>query len=114
VEVNRNMGIVFVLTGGIKDGKRTEFQALMKKFQKIMKADPKVFEGLISFRLFEQEYGGVAGTYVEMCEFKSMEDMKKWEKRIFEHKEIKELVTELHKIEDHHTPTTQSIWNTVV
>jgi hypothetical protein len=43
-----------------------------------------------------------------------MEDMKKWEKRIFEHKEIKELVTELQKIEDHHTPTTQSIWNTVV
>jgi len=108
------MNIVFVLTYGIKDGKRAEHLAMMKKFQKIMKADPKVFEGLISFRLFEQEYGGVAGTYVEMCEFKSMEDMKKWEKRIFEHKEIKELVTELHKIQDHYTPVTQSIWNTVV
>ncbi len=107
------MGIVFVLTCGIKDGKRAEFQALMKKFRKIMKADSKVFEGLISWRIFEQEYGGVAGTYVEMCEFKSMEDMKKWEKRIFEHKEIKELMTEWHKIKDHHTPITQSIWNTV-
>jgi len=108
------MGIVFVLTCGVKDGKREEFQALMKKFQKIMKADPKFFEGLISFRLFEQEYGGVAGTYVEICEFKSMEDMEKWEKRIFEHKEIKELVTELDKIKDPYTPVTQSIWNTVV
>ena len=107
------MGIVFVLTCGIKDGKRAEFQALMKKFRKIMKADSKVFEGLISWRIFEQEYGGVAGTYVEMCEFKSMEDMEKWEKRIFEHKEIKELMTEWHKIKDHHTPITQSIWNTV-
>ena len=108
------MNTVYVSTYVVKYEKQTEFQALMKKFQKIMKADPKVFEGLISFRLFEQEYGGVAGTYVEMSEFKSMGDMKKWEKRVFEHKEIKELVTELHKIEDDHTPVTQSIWNTVV
>ena len=108
------MSFVSVRTYGIKDGKREEFHALMKKFQKIMKADPKVFEGLISFRLFEQEYGGVAGTYVEMCEFKSMENMEKMEKRIFEHKEIKELMTEWHKMKDHHTPITQSIWNTVM
>ena len=108
------MSFVFVLTYGIKDGKRAEHLALMKKFLKFKKADPKVFEGLISFRLFEQEYGGVAGTYVEMCEFKSMGDMEKWEKRIFEHKEIKELMTEWHKMKDHHTPVTQSIWNTVV
>jgi hypothetical protein len=108
------MNIVFVLTYGIKDGKRAEHLALMKKFLKFKKADPKVFEGLMSYRLFEQEYGGVAGTYVEMSEFKSMEDMKKWEKRVFEHKEIKELMTEWHKIKDHHTPITQSIWNTVV
>jgi hypothetical protein len=114
VEVNRNMSFVFVLTYGIKDGERAEHLALMKKFLKFKKADPKVFEGLMSYRLFEQEYGGVAGTYVEMSEFKSMEDMKKWEKRVFEHKEIKELMTEWHKIKDHHTPITQSIWNTVV
>jgi hypothetical protein len=113
VEVNRNMSIVVVLTYGIKDGKRAECLALVKKFQKIMKADPKLFEGLVSWRLFEQEYGGVAGTYVEMCEFKSMEDMEKFG-GIFEHKEIKELMTEWHKIKDHYTPTTQSIWNTVV
>jgi hypothetical protein len=81
------MNIVFVLTYGIKDGKRAEHLALMKKFLKFKKADPKVFEGLMSYRLFEQEYGGVAGTYVEMSEFKSMEDMKKWEKRVFEHRD---------------------------
>jgi hypothetical protein len=114
VEVNRNMSFVFVLTYGIKDGKRAEYLALMKKFRKIMKADPKLFEGVISWRIFEQEYGGVAGTYVEMYEVKSMEVMEKCEKRIFEHKEIKEIMTEWHKIKDHHTPITQSIWNTVV
>jgi hypothetical protein len=107
------MSYVFVLTYGIKDGKRAEYLAMMKKFRKIMKADPKLFEGLISWRLFEQEYGGVAGTYVEMYEFKSMEDLEKSD-RFLEHKEFKELMTEWHKIKDHHTPVTKSIWNTVV
>ena len=107
------MSIVFVLTYGIKDGKRAEYLALMKKYRKIMKADPKFFEGLISWRLFEQEYGGVAGTYVEMYEFKSMEVMEKSD-RILENKEFKELMREWHKMKDHHTPVTQSIWNTVV
>ena len=107
------MGIVLVLTYGIKSEKHAEWEAFYKgKFAKFM--TPKNFKGLISWRVYEQEYGGVAGTYVEMCEFKSMEDMEKWEKRIFELKEIKELVTELNKIKDHHTPITQSIWNTVV
>ena len=107
------MSFVFVLTYGIKDGKRAEYLAMMKKFRKIMKADPKLFEGLISWRLFEQEYGGVAGTYVEMYEFKSMEVMEKSD-RILENKEFKEFMTEWHKIKDHHTPVTKSIWNTVV
>jgi len=112
VEVNRNMSYVFVLTYGIKDGKRAEYLALMKKYRKIMKADPKLFEGMISWRLFEQEYGGVAGTYVEMYEFKSMEDLEKSD--LLEHKEFEEFMTEWHKIKDHHTPVTKSIWNTVV
>jgi len=106
------MSFVFVLTYGIKDGKRAEYLAMMKKFRKIMKADPKFFEGLISWRLFEQEYGGVAGTYVEMYEFKSMKDLEKSEQK--EPKEFKEFMTEWHKIKDHHTPVTKSIWNTVV
>jgi hypothetical protein len=107
------MSYVFVLTYGIKDGKRAEYLALMKKFRKIMKADPKLFEGVISWRLFEQEYGGVAGTYVEMYEFKSMEDLEKSD-RILENKEFKELMTEWHKMKDHHMPVTKSIWNIVV
>jgi len=106
------MSIVFVLTYGIKDGKRAEYLALIKKFRKMMKADPKLFEGVISWRVFEQEYGGVAGTKVEMYEFKSMEALEKSD-RIFEHKEIKELMTEYYKIKDQ-TPVTRSIWSTVV
>ena len=106
------MGIVLVLTYGIKSEKHAEWEAFYKgKFAKFM--TPKNFKGLISWRLFEQEYGGVAGTYVEMYEFKSMEDLEKSD-RFLENKEFKELMTEWHKMKDHHTPVTKSIWNTVV
>jgi len=106
------MSYVFVLTYGIKDGKREEYLALMKKYRKMMKTDPKFSEVLISWRLFEQEYGGVAGTYVEMYEFKSMKDLRKSD--LLEPKWFKEFMTEWHKIKDQHTPVTKSIWNTVV
>jgi hypothetical protein len=107
------MNIMFVLTYVVKYEKRTEFQALVTRFLRLKKENPKTFDGLKSWRLFEQEYGGVAGTYVEMYEFKSMEVMEKSD-RILENKEFKELMTEWHKIKDHHTPVTKSIWNTVV
>jgi hypothetical protein len=108
------MTAVFVITFGIKDGKHAEFQAIMKKFLKFKKANPKLFEGVGSWRIFQQEYGGVLGTYVEMVEFKSIEEMEKIGARIMKQKETKEFFTEYHKIADPTTPITQSIWNTVV
>jgi len=69
--VNRNMNIMFVLTYVVKYENRTEFQALVKRFLKLKKENPKIFDGLKSWRLFQREYGGVAGSYVEMWEFKS-------------------------------------------
>jgi len=111
------MNIVNVSTYVIKYEKQTEFQALMKKFLKFKKANPKVFEGVKSFRLFQQEYGGVVGSYVEMWEFKSKEEMEKFNaammKTMMKHKELKEIDTEFHKMVDH-TTLTSSIWNIVV
>ena len=105
------MGIVLVLTYGIKSEKHAEWEAFYKgKFAKFMTS--KKNKGLISWRLFEQEYGGVAGTYVEMYEFKSMKDLRKSD--LLEPKWFKEFMTEWHKIKDQHTPVTKSIWNTVV
>jgi len=106
------MNIVFVLTYVVKYEKRTEFQALVKQFLKFKKENPKAFEGLKSWRLFQQEYGGVAGSYVEMWEFKSIEEMEKVNARMMKHKEMKEIHTEFHKMIDH-TTFTESIWNTV-
>ena len=106
------MNVVSVSTYVVKHEKQTEFQALMKRFLKFKKANPKVFEGVKSFRLFQQEYGGVYGSYVEMWEFKSREEMEKFSAGLMKLKEMKEIDTEFHKMVDH-TTLTAAIWNTV-
>jgi len=106
------MNIVYVSTYMVKYEKRTEFQALIKQFLKFKKANPKAFEGVKSFRLFQQEYGGVYGSYVEMWEFKSKEEMEKFNARMMKQKEMKEIDTQFQKMVDH-TTLTASIWNTV-
>jgi hypothetical protein len=107
------MNVVSVSTYVIKYEKQTEFQALIKQFLKFKKANPKAFEGVKSFRLFQQEYGGVYGSYVEMWEFKSKEDMEKFNARMMKNKEMKKIDTEFQKMVDH-TTLTASTWNTVV
>jgi hypothetical protein len=67
---------------------------------------------LKSWRLFQREYGGVAGSYVEMWEYKSLEELNKVNARMMKHKEMMEIDTEFHKLIDHAT-LTESIWNTV-
>ena len=106
------MNIVSVSTYVVKYEKRTEFQALMRRFLKFKKANPKAFEGVKSFRLFQQEYGGVYGAFVEMWEFKSKQEMEKFNAAMMKHKEMKEIDTEFQKMVDHAT-LTSSIWNTV-
>ncbi len=107
------MNVVSVSTFVIKYEKQTEFQALIKQFLKFKKANPKAFEEVKSFRLFQQECGGVYGSYVEMWEFKSKEEMEKFNARMIKHKEMKKIDTEFQKMVDH-TTLTASIWNAVV
>ena len=106
------MNTVYVSTYIVKYEKQTEFQALMKRFLKFRKANPRIFEGVKSFRLFQQEYGGVVGSYVEMWEFKSKEEMEKFLTGYMKHKELKEIDAEFQKMVDH-TTLTASTWNTV-
>ena len=111
------MAVVSVSTYVIKYEEQAEFQALMKEFLKFKKANPKAFEGVKSFRLFQQEIGGVYGSYVEMWEFKSKEDMDRFNaemmKDMTKNKEMKKIDAEFQKMVDH-TTLTQSIWNTAV
>jgi hypothetical protein len=102
------MNVANISTYMIKYEKQTESQALIKKFLKFKKANPKAFEGVRSFRLFQQEYGGVVGSYIEMWEFRSKEEMEKFNAtmmKLMKNKEWKEIDTEFNKMVDHATLT---------
>lgn len=86
--------------------------ALFKRFLKFKRGNPKAFEMVKSFRMYQQQYGGVYGTYVEIWEFKSKEDMDKFNEGVMKFKEMQEIDKEFQKMIDHTTMTT-SLWNSI-
>ena len=50
------MSIFMVETYLAKHERRSEFQKLLKEFLKFKKENPKVFEGLKSWKLLQQQY----------------------------------------------------------
>ncbi|OGD45755.1 hypothetical protein A3K79_06655 [Candidatus Bathyarchaeota archaeon RBG_13_46_16b] len=106
------MTVFLVETYLAKNEKKAEFQSLLGEFLKFKKKNPKVFDGLNSWKLLQQEYGGIANLYIEMWEFDSLQDMEKCNARIFENKEMKKIQTEFQTLIDHST-FTRFIWNSV-
>jgi len=106
------MSIFLVETYLAKHEKQTEFQKLLKEFLRFKKENPRVFEGLKSWKLLQQEYGGVGNLYIEMWEFESLPEMEKCNARIFGNKEMKRINIEFHTLIEHAT-FARFIWNTV-
>jgi len=92
--------------------KQAEFQKLLREFLRFKKENPEVFEGLKSWKLLQQEYGGIANLYIEMWEFENLPEMEKCNARIFENKEMKRIQSEFQALIDHAT-FARFIWNTV-
>ena len=106
------MSIFLVETFLTKHEKKAEFDALLKEFLRFKKENSKVFEGLKSWKLLQQEFGGVGNLYIEMWEFENLQEMEKCNARIFENKEMKRINTEFHTLIDHAT-FARFIWNSV-
>jgi hypothetical protein len=106
------MSIFLVETYLAKHEKQREFDALLKDFLRFKKENPKVFEGLKSWKLLQQEYGGVGNLYIELWEFESLPEMEKINARIFKNKEMKRINVEFHTLIDHAT-FARFIWNAV-
>ena len=106
------MSVFLVETYLAKHEKQAEFDTLLKEFLKFKKENPKVFEGLKSWRLLQQEYGGIGNLYIEMWEFESTQQMEKCNERVFAHKEMKRINKEFHTLIDH-TTFARYVWNTV-
>jgi len=110
--LNEIMSIFLVETYLAKHEKQKEFQELLEEFLKFKKENPKVFAGLKSWKLLQQEYGGIGNMYIEMWEFDSLPEMEKCNARIFAHKEMKRINVEFHELIEHST-FARFIWNVV-
>jgi hypothetical protein len=110
--VGIRMTIFLVETYLAKQEKQVEFQKLLGEFLRFKKENPNVFEGLRSWKLLQQEYGGVASLYIEMWEFESLPEMEKCNARIFKNKEMKRIQAEFQTLIEHST-FNRFIWNTV-
>ena len=106
------MSIFMVETYLAKHERKSEFQKLLKEFLKFKKENPKVFEGLKSWKLLRQQYGGVANLYIEMWEFESLQEMEKTQARIHANKEMKRIIAEFNELIDQAT-SANFIWNSV-
>lgn len=107
------MTVFLVETYLARTEKKNEFQSLLEEFLRFKKENPKVFEGLKSWKLLQQEYGGIANMYIEMWEFESLLEMEKCNTRIFKNAEMKRIQAEFQTLIDYAT-FTRFLWNTVV
>jgi hypothetical protein len=106
------MNVVLVLAYMVEHEKRTEFQALAERFVESKKENRNAFAGLKSRRVFRPEYGGVAGSYVEMWKFKSIKEMERVTGRMMKYKEMMEIHAEFQRQIDH-AAFAESVWNVV-
>ena len=69
------MSIFLVETYPAKHEKQAESQKSLKEFLRFKKENPKVFKGLKSGKLLQQESGGVGNLHIEMWDFESLQEM---------------------------------------
>jgi hypothetical protein len=106
------MSIFLVETYLAKHEKQAEFQKLLNEFLRFKKEDSRIFEGMKSWKLLQQEYGGVGDLYIEMWEFESLLEMERCSARIFDNKEMKRIQMEFHELIDNAT-FARFIWNAI-
>jgi hypothetical protein len=105
--------VVFVVeTYVVKSEKREEFTPALNEFLRYKETHPDLFSGLRSWRLLRQDYGAVAGMYIEMWEFDNLAEMEKHTDRIFADDGMKKISKGFRQLVD---PATFScnIWSPV-
>ena len=106
------MSVVVVETYVVKTEKAGEFEPALEEFLQFKDANPQVFEGVRSWSLYRQEYGGIAGLYAETWEFDDLGAMEEATARVFAHEKTNSIQTGFHQLVD---PATFSatIWRPV-
>jgi len=106
------MTVFNIETYVVKSEKRDEFNPALHEFLNYKEEHPALFEGLLSWRLFQQEYGGIANLYIEMWEFEDLAAMETISARIFNDEGMKKISKGFHQLVE---PTTFSthIWRPI-
>ena len=106
------MTVFNVETYVVKSEKRDEFNPALHEFLKYKEEHPELFEGLLSWRLFQQDYGGISGSYIEMWEFEDLAAMKTITSRIFSDEGMKKISKGFHQLVEPAT-FSNSIWRPI-
>jgi len=106
------VSVLVVETYVVKGEKAGEFAPALEEFLQFRDAHPRLFEGVRSWSLHRQEYGGVAGLYAETWEFEDLAGMEEATARIFADGGMKRIQEGFHQLVDPATFST-SIWRPV-
>jgi hypothetical protein len=106
------MSIFLVETYVVKAERQVEFTPLLNEFLKYKKGQEGLFNGLLSWKLYKQSYGQMAGMYIEIWEYESLAQMELINKRIFEDAGMKRIQEEFRQLVEPAT-FSASIWNPV-
>jgi hypothetical protein len=110
------MTVLLVEMYVIKPEKQAEFTTYKEKWKKFFvykEKRPQLFDGVKTYRMFAQMFGGNYGGYVEMWEFENLADCEKFFNRVMQSDYITKLYPEFASLV---VPATYSmnIWNSVI
>ena len=106
------MSVLMVETYVVKAEKREAFTPALEEFLRFKEANPDLFEGVRSWSLHRQEYGGIGGLYAEIWEFDDLAAMESINEHIFADDTMSRISKGFHELVDPATFST-SVWRPV-
>jgi hypothetical protein len=101
---------VFVVeTYVVRAEKLQDFDPALQEFLDFKDRNPALFEGLKSWRLLKQEFGGVSDMYVEMWEYENLAEMERVSEQIFADEGMSRIGKGFHQLVEP-TSFTAAIW----
>ena len=103
------MSVFVVETYVVRAEKLEDFTPALQEFLDFKDRNPALFEGLKSWRLLKQEFGGVSDMYVEMWEYENLAEMERVSEQIFADEGMSRIGKGFHQLVEP-TSFTAAIW----
>jgi len=105
------MAVIVVWKWVVKPEKQAEHNRMMQRYLKWIKANP--IKEVKSMKVFNQTFGGIYGSYVELLEYDSLADYEKVQARLLKDKEYMEMLQELLLVSEP-SELCIDVWNAVM